>query len=327
MPSHDDLEEGVRARLRELFEVWETARQSAAAGSGEPTEQATALRVLGTHLYPALDRRVTDTAGSSAMTWHLAHMACDVVDSVRLRGPAFQSVRDANKRLKSALTTARRIQELEVAEDLEELKALIPQVAPDVLNSLQPTLRDQHGETMGKLDDLATSVHQVTPDVVTPLETMLQHYEHESGEELEELEHLLKELPQRLSDALIKSLPAAVAAIVAALKPQPALPSTPVIIPVTFPNLGALAAAQASDYTTSAGERIVFLQAALTTLQSAIHNNQRPAPGQLSQITNVVVAVINYIDTALAPTDLYTITSYKQQFVSVLNDPVLTGGN
>jgi hypothetical protein len=359
MPSDSDLEEDVRVRLRELFTVLETTRQGAVTSGGEPTEQGTVLRVLGAHLYPVLDQRVTDPAGSAVLTWHLARMAHDVVDSVPMTGRAFQPVRDATRQLRNALEEAQALGYLEAPGDGEDLKDLIRGVPPDVQGRLEPILQAQHGETLGQLEDLKSAVAQVPAgvlaalrpnfdgvgqavaqvpaDVMTALQPNFDGLAQAVAQvpadvlatfqpALNNVDDLLTELPQRLSDALIKSLPAAVAAVMAALR-QPGQQTGPVIVPVTFSDLAALAAAQASAYTVSGGERIVFLQAALTALQSAIQNRQAPTLLQMSQITTVIRAVIDYVDPALTPTDLYAITSYKQQFTTILADPGLAGSS
>jgi hypothetical protein len=322
MPSHDDLEEGVRARLRELFGAVETARQSLAAGGGVPTEQGTVLKVLREQLYPALDLRVTDSAASGPPTWHIAQMASDMFESVPLGGRACQPVRDAHRRLKTALAAAQRGSE---REELDEIEARVRRVIPGVLTPLDATLLAQHGETLGKLGDVLTAVGNVGPAVVGPLQTTLlaQHGETlgklvdvqtavgnvpvavvtplaaQHGEilgkvgaldnEMDELEGLLKGLPQKLTEVLLKNLPAIVRDVVIAIK-TPITVAPPVIVPVNFASLDDLAKANAGDYTDTTAHRLNFLQGALDVIAA-----NGPVPAALiPPIDNLIVTVLNF---------------------------------
>jgi hypothetical protein len=355
MPSHDDLEEGVRARLRELFGAVETTRQSLDAGSGEPTEQGTVLRVLSTHLYPALDRKVTDSAASGAPAWHVAQVASDVFESVPLRGPAFQPVRDAHKQLKMALAAAQSNSRSE-AEELEEIEARVRQVIPGVLTPLNATLLAQHGETMGKLGDVLTAVGNVGPAVLGPLQTTLlaQHAETlgklgdvqtavgnvplavvtplaaQHGEilgkvgtldnEMDELEGLLKGLPQKLTEVLLKNLPAIVRDVVIAIK-TPITVAQPVIVPVKFASLDDLAKASAGDYTNTTANRLNFLQGALDLIAA----NSPVPPGLIPPIDNLIVTVLNFSDPAkpLTIIELDVMNSLKNQISPYLQPPAV----
>jgi hypothetical protein len=366
MPSQDDLEEGVRARLRELFGAVETARQNLTAGGGAPTEQGTVLKVLSEHLYPALDRKVTDSAASGAPAWHIAQMTSDMFESVPLRGPTFQPVRDAHKQLKMALAAAQSNSERE-AEELEEIEARVRRVIPGVLTPLDATLLAQHGETMGKLGDVLTAVGNVGPAVVGPLETMLlaQHGETlgklgdvqtsvgnvvpgvlvplnttlaaQHGEtlgkfdeldgELDELEGLLKGLPQKLTEVLLKNLPDIVRNVVIAIK-TPITAAPPVITAVHFATLDDLAKAQAADYIDATADRLGLLQGAVEVLE-----RQGPVPpgpirsDLIPPVNGLVVTVLKGDDPAnpLTFAELDLMNTFKNQISPYLQAPVVPG--
>lgn len=282
----DDTYESLPARLSELFGALETTLQSVAEKGGEPARHDVVLEMIGDLVSPALMQEAEAASLSYPAVWHMLHFTVAILERARM--PVHGTGSGPYRHLNSVIKKLN-----------DELGAA-------------PSAREYEMAEGGQ-EPQAQQQPEATSD------TGAASYWPWCAGELQQIKCLLSGLPAALANALLASIPAAVPAVRTALGPTATTPSTPV---VTFQNLNALAAASVSTYTTSAAERIAFLQGALTVLKSS-----GPVPPTLiPQINSVVAGVLSYIDPGLSGPDLFAITALSQQIAPLLSSPAAAGG-
>jgi hypothetical protein len=220
---------------------------------------------------------------------------------------------------------------MDVQTAVGNVQTAVGNVAPAVVTPLDATLVAQHGEILGKLMDVQTAVGNVqtavgnvAAAVVTPLAA--QHGEilgkfAPLAEEMDELEGLLKGLPQQLAEVLLKNLPKIVRDVVVAIR-TPIAEGPPVIVPVNFGSLDDLAKANAGDYTDTTAHRLGLLQGALDVIEP----NSPVPPGLIPPIDNLIVTVLNFAPAKpLTIVELDAMNSLKNQISLYLQPPAVVG--
>jgi hypothetical protein len=308
MTAPDDINEGLRAPLSDFFEALEETVRSAGAGGEDLTGHDVVLDIVSQYVRPALDQEMQAAGPSGVASWHLLNMTSGLVERAGLprRGAAataYQPLVAANKRLKHALTAARRRHEIERATEVENLKELIRAVPGKVSTQLEPDFTT-----------LGTAVQGVPAQVATQLEP-----------DFTTLGNAIQGLPDAISTSLIHGIPQIVKGVIAAIKSPPnGSQQPPVITPVDFPELQDLADASVAAHTQSPDDQINFLAGALQVLK-----DKGPVPPELlGPIFTVVSGVLTYHDPTAPPLtgpQLNDITDLRQQIATILLEPVLTG--
>jgi len=308
MTAPDDINEGLRAPLSDFFEALEETVRSAGAGGEDLTGHDVVLDIVSQYVRPALDQEMQAAGPSGVASWHLLNMTSGLVERAGLprRGAAataYQPLVAANKRLRHALTAARRRHEIERATEVENLKELIRAVPGKVSTQLEPDFTA-----------LGTAVQGVPAQVATQLEP-----------DFTTLGNAIQGLPDAISTSLIHGIPQIVKGVIAAIKSPPnGSQQPPVITPVDFPELEDLADASVAAHTQSPDDQINFLAGALQVLK-----DKGPVPPELlGPIFTVVSGVLTYHDPTAPPLtgpQLNDITDLRQQIATILLEPVLTG--
>jgi hypothetical protein len=308
MTAPDDINEGLRAPLSDFFEALEETVRSAGAEGEDLTGHDVVLDIVSQYVRPALDQEMQAAGPSGVASWHLLNMTSGLVERAGLprRGAAataYQPLVAANKRLKHALTAARRRHEIERATEVENLKELIRAVPGKVSTQLEPDFTT-----------LGTAVQGVPAQVATQLEP-----------DFTTLGNAIQGLPDAISTSLIHGIPQIVKGVIAAIKSPPnGSQQPPVITPVDFPELQDLADASVAAHTQSPDDQINFLAGALQVLK-----DKGPVPPELlGPIFTVVSGVLTYHDPTAPPLtgpQLNDITDLRQQIATILLEPVLTG--
>ena len=308
MTTPDDINEGLRAPLSDFFEALEETVRSAGAGGEDLTGHDVVLDIVSQYVRPALDQEMQAAGPSGVASWHLLNMTSGLVERAGLprRGAAataYQPLVAANKRLRHALTAARRRHEIERATEVENLKELIRAVPGKVSTQLEPDFTA-----------LGTAVQGVPAQVATQLEP-----------DFTTLGNAIQGLPDAISTSLIHGIPQIVKGVIAAIKSPPnGSQQPPVITPVDFPELEDLADASVAAHTQSPDDQINFLAGALQVLK-----DKGPVPPELlGPIFTVVSGVLTYHDPTAPPLtgpQLNDITDLRQQIATILLEPVLTG--
>jgi hypothetical protein len=330
MTAPDDINEGLRAPLSDFFEALEETVRSAGAEGEDLTGHDVVLDIVSQYVRPALDQEMQAAGSSGVASWHLLNMTSGLVERAGLprRGAAataYQPLVAANKRLKHALTAARRRHEIERATEVENLKELIRAVPGKVSTQLEPDFTTLGTAVQGVPAQVAT---QLEPDFTT-LGTAVQGVPAQVATQLEPdfttLGNAIQGLPDAISTSLIHGIPQIVKGVIAAIKSPPnGSQQPPVITPVDFPELQDLADASVAAHTQSPDDQINFLAGALQVLK-----DKGPVPPELlGPIFTVVSGVLTYHDPTAPPLtgpQLNDITDLRQQIATILLEPVLTG--
>ena len=175
-------------------------------------------------------------------------------------------------------------------------------------------------------------INRARREVTEGLAVVRQRHWKTIADELEEIEHDVDQLPNKVEAALLTTLPNAVAAAVVAVlptpTPTPTPPPTPTPVPtqipaVKIPSLQDLAGASVAYYTQTPLLRIGFLEGALDLL-----NSTTAIPANLmAPINTVITGVVAFIDPTISSADLFQIVSLRQQIANRLSIITRAGGN
>jgi hypothetical protein len=309
MPGPDDTNEGLRARLDDLFEALRTALPAVEQAGGDAMKLDAVLDLVR----PALDDEVPRAESSAAATFSLAHLVSAIVDrAVPPPGAGseiYQPVYDANNRLKAWLSLA--------PSGPEPMAAPPTAATPPDAGSSGTGPGEEFGEILQRLaqgisDEQVRKIRTAVRDTVAAVRRQGGGYVAADGGS-DDLLDRLRDLVQDVVN-VIKQLDDDKC-------PEP-----------DFNNLKGLAAAQASKYEGSAKLRICFLKQALAVLEQNANDNGGSImipTSLIPPITNVIEAVLDD-DNPAAPTftirQLDRMIGLKQDITPLLQQAVQNAG-
>jgi hypothetical protein len=308
------IDEGLRAPLSDFFEVLEETLRSAGERGEELTERDALLDVVFQFVCPALDQEMQAAGPSGAAAFHLPHFASVLVERVGLprRGAAatpYQPLLAANKRLKDALSAARRRRENEAARDAEILKELILAVPGQVFDRLQPdfvalgaVVETVPGQVSNQLQPSFTALDNDVQAVPGQVANQLQ-----PG--LTALDNAIQGLPAELIDSLPTPIANAVVAAITAVQDK---------VTQDIEALTQLAATPLATAIKSPADGISFLGDVVDAL-SAVEADGIAVPADAVQpVTNAVLGVFNFAAPGATIDQLNNMIDLKQQIAAIL---------